>query len=107
MDLWYWPFQATSDTEIKARLQGVKAVIWTFQVLFRCSFDKIILKQTDHLSKTLQDPSISAAQGQEMVHLVIETLSKDRCDEKLELFWSNLMNKKPVLIVADTKLPLK
>ena len=107
MGLWYWPRQATSDTEIKVRLQGVKAVIWTFQVLFRCSFDKIILKQTDHLSKTLQNSSISAAEGQEMAHLVIETLTKDRSDEKLELFWPNLMNKKPVLNVADTKLPLK
>ena len=42
-----------------------------------------------------------------MAHVVIETLTKDRCDEKLELFWPNLMNKKPVLNVADTKLPLK
>ena len=46
------------------------------------------------LSKTLQNLSISAAQRKEIVHLVIETLSKDRCDEKFELFWSNLMNKK-------------
>ena len=45
-------------------------------------------------SKTLQNPSIPAAQGQGIAHLVIETLSKDRCDEKIELFWSNLMNKK-------------
>ena len=27
MGLWYWPRQATSDTEIKVRLQGVKTVI--------------------------------------------------------------------------------
>ena len=42
-----------------------------------------------------------------MAHLVIKTLTKDRSDEKLELFWPNLMNTKPVLNVADTKLPLK
>ena len=30
MDLWDLPLQATSDTEMKARLQGVKVVISTF-----------------------------------------------------------------------------
>ena len=42
----------------------------------------------------MQNLSISAAQGLEIDHLVIETLSKDRFDQKFELFWSNLMNKK-------------
>ena len=57
-----------------ARLQGVKAVMSTFQFLFSCSLGKMILKQADNLSKTLQNLSISAAQGQEIAHLVIETL---------------------------------
>ena len=74
MDLWDWSRQATSDTVIKSRLQGVKAVTSTFQFLFNFSHGKIILKQADHLSKTLQNPSISAAQGQEIAHLVIEML---------------------------------
>ena len=86
MDLWDWSLQATSETEMKSRLQGVKAVMSTFQFLFSCSLGKIILKKTDNSSKTLQYPSMSAAQGQEIAHLVIETLSKDRCDEKFELF---------------------
>ena len=92
---------------MKARLQGVNAVMSTFQFLFSCSLGKIILKQTDNLSKTLQNPSISPAQGQEIAHLVIETFSKDRCDEKFELFWSNLMNQKIKLDVADPRLPHK
>ena len=71
------------------------------------SFGKIILKQTDNLSKTLQNSSIPAAQGQEIAYLVIETLSKDRCNKNFELFWSSLMNKKTELDVADPKLPYK
>ena len=35
-------------------------------------------------------------------HLVIETLRKHRCDEKFELFWSNLMNKKAARFEAAT-----
>ena len=67
----------------------------------------MILKQKDNLSKTLKNLSISAAQGQEIAHLVIETLSKDIYNEKLDLFWCNLMNKKTELDVADPKLPRK
>ena len=86
MDLWDRSLQATSETEMKSRLQGVRGVMSTFQFLFSCSLGKIILKKTDNLSKTLQNPSMSAAQGQKIAHLVIETLSEDRCDEKFELF---------------------
>ena len=60
--------------------------MWTFQFLFSCSLGKKILKQTDNLSKTLQNLSISTAQGQEIAYLVIETLPKDRCNDKFELF---------------------
>ena len=66
----------------------------TFQFLSNYSFGKIILKQADNLSKTLQNQSISTGQGQEIAHLFIEMLWKDWFDEKFELFWSNLMNKK-------------
>ena len=59
---------------MKARLQNSKAVTSTLQLLFSCTLGKIILKLTDSLSKTLQNPSISAAPGQEKAHLVIETL---------------------------------
>ena len=63
MDLWDLYLQANSDTEMKGRLQGVKAAISTFQFLFIFSLGKRILKQADNLSKILQNPWISAAQG--------------------------------------------
>ena len=40
MDLWDWSLQATSDTEMKARLQGVKAVTSTSQFLLSCYVGK-------------------------------------------------------------------
>ena len=107
MDLWDLYLQANSDTEMKGRLQGVKAAISTFQFLFSCSLGKRILKQADNLSKTLQNPWISAAQGHWTFHLVTETMWKERCHEKFELFWSDLKNKKIELDIADPKLPLK
>ena len=59
---------------------------------------------TGNLSKPLQNLSISAVQGQEIAHLVIETLSKKRCNEKFRLLWFNLMNKETELDVPDPKL---
>ena len=44
----------------------------TFQFLFSCSLSKIILRPADNLNKTLQNLSISVAQGQEIAYLVIE-----------------------------------
>ena len=35
MNLWDWSLQATSDTKMKVRLQGVKAVMSTFEFLFK------------------------------------------------------------------------
>ena len=52
MNLWGWSLQATSDTKMKAWLQGVKAVMPTLQFLLNCPLGKIILKQTHNLSKT-------------------------------------------------------
>ena len=70
--------------------------------MFSCSLGEIILKkQANNLSKTLQNSLISAAQGQEIAHVVIEMLWKDRCDETYGLFWSNLINKKSEVDVAS------
>ena len=52
MNLWGWSLQATSDTKMKAWLQGVKAVMLTLQFLLNSPLGNIILKQTHNLSKT-------------------------------------------------------
>ena len=41
----------------------MKAKVPNFQFLFSCLLGKIILKETDNLNKTLQNATISAAQG--------------------------------------------
>ena len=88
MDLWDWSLQKAGHNVL------IKAVMSTFHFLFNYFLGKIILKQADNLSKTLKSQSVSAAQGWETAHLLIKMLWKDWCDEKFELFWSSLMNKK-------------
>ena len=62
---------------MKARVGGVKTGMPKFDFFFSCSLGERILKQTDSLSKTLQNSTIFAAQGQAIVSDVITVLSKD------------------------------
>ena len=51
----------TTDSENRARITGVKAQIEKFPFLFCLCLGECILRHTDNLSKTLQSPSLSAA----------------------------------------------
>ena len=57
MNLWDWSLQANSDAEMA-----------TSQFLLSLFLGKVILKQTDKLSKNLQNATTSAAQGQHLTH---------------------------------------
>ena len=55
MDLWDLSLEATSDTEMKVRLQGVKTVVSTFQFLFKESY-VILYYQSSNDSFYYDDP---------------------------------------------------
>ena len=87
MDLWNWSLGELTDTEMKARIQGAKAHMQTFSFFFCCS---LALKQTDNLSRTLQSPSVSAAQGHSITQSVVKSLEKFRNEESFAIFWQLL-----------------
>ena len=60
----------TSDSENCARITGVKAQMEKFDFLFGLCLGDCILHHTDNLSKTLQSPSLSAADSQQLVQLI-------------------------------------
>ncbi|KAJ8028305.1 Zinc finger MYM-type protein 1 [Holothuria leucospilota] len=107
MQLWSWSLDHIQDTEMKARINGVKSVMPTFKFLFGASLGAMILRQTDNLSRTLQDPKLSAAEGQSVAKDVVKTLRKDRRDESFEFFWEQVLQRKETLGVEDPKLPRK
>ena len=55
MNLWGWSIDTLHDTELKARIRGVQANMPTFDVVYGCSLRILLLKQTDDLSRALQD----------------------------------------------------
>ena len=107
MNLWDWSIDTLHDTEMKARICGVQANMPTFDFVYGCCLGIMLLKQTDNLSRTLQDPKMSAAEGNAIAQDVIKTLSKDRDDSAHDLFWERVCKRKDELNVSDPKLPRK
>ena len=89
IDLWDWSLTILADTEMKARIRGVQAMMTSFDFFFGCSLRERLLKQTDNLSSALQSASMSAAQGSILAHDVTKTLLKERNDSSFELFWEH------------------
>ena len=66
------------DSDLRARLHGVQAQMQTFEFLFGVSLGSLILRHSDNLSKALQNESMSAAEGQELVKLTLDVLQSLR-----------------------------
>ena len=106
-DLWDW---SLPDTEMKARIRGVQAMMTSFDFFFGCSLGERLLKQIDNLNSPLQSASMSAAgsaaQGSILAHDVTKTLLKGRNDSSFELFWELILKRKENFKhVSDPKLP--
>jgi hypothetical protein len=64
--------------------------------------------ETDNLSKTLQDPQLSAAEGRAVAAKVLESLRKDRNEDGFAMFWQVLMRRKQNFpAIADPLLARK
>ena len=107
MELWGWSLQNVQDTEMKARIRGVRVVMKTFDFIFSCSLGESILRQTDNLSKTLQHSFISAAQAQELAMMVVKTLEKDRKEGSFDLFWELVLKRSSKLETSEPTIPRK
>ena len=104
MELWDWSLQNVKDPEMKGRIIGARSNMRNFNFLFGSLLGKIILKQTDNLSKTLQNPDLSAAEGQEIAEDVVMTLEKDRNENSFNLFWDRVEQRRKQLSVSPPKL---
>ena len=78
------------DTEIWARIIGVKAQMESFQYFFGLNLCATLLIQTDNLSKTLQKTQLSSVEGQYCANLVIRAITSMRSDEIFDLYFMNV-----------------
>jgi len=82
--LWEEALETTSDTDMKARIQGVDSQMAMFGFFFGLVLSEKILRHTDALSKTLQKPEISSAEGQEIARLTVKTLQSIRTESAFD-----------------------
>ena len=88
--LWVEALAATSDTDMKARIQGITSQMDTFRFLFGLLLSELILRHTDKLSKTMQNPELSSVEGHEIAMLTMATLQDVRSDRDFNLFWEKV-----------------
>lgn len=105
LQTWEEAVTIVRDTETKARIQGVEAQMKTFEYVFGCMLGELILRHSDNLSSTLQHKSISAAEGQRVASMTIQTFRSIRNDESYDLFWKRVDLKVKSLGVSEPQLP--
>ena len=89
-DFWDEARDITTDAESCAYINGVKAQMERLDFLFGLCLGECVMRHTDNLSKTLQSPSLSAADSQVLARLTCTTLERIRNDESFSLLWCNV-----------------
>ena len=75
--LWESSLLGTSNTEMKARIYGIRSQMQTFRFLFGIFLSQMILQHTDRLSSTLQQSELSSVEGHEVAMLDCSNTSRD------------------------------
>ena len=88
--LWEWSLEEYTDTETKARVQGVSSQMEKFDFFFGLSLGARILKHADALSTTLQMKDLSAYETQEIADMTVKTLDSIWNDDSFHLFWQRV-----------------
>ena len=97
---------ARGDMENTARIQGIAAVMETFDFLFGVILGDVVLHIVDNLSRTLQHKDLSASEGQMAARLTVDTLSSLQSDEaKFESLWRDAIDEASKLEVNEPTLP--
>ena len=91
------------DTESKARINRVCSQMKTFDFMFGAVLGEMILRHSDNLSHTLQKRTTSAAEGQVIAKMVIDTIAELRTE--FDLFWEKVMKKAEPVDVEEPHLP--
>ena len=103
--LWDECLETRLDTEVKARVIGVKSQMKTFCYYFGVCLGECVLRHADNLSRALQSSSMSAAGGQKVAVLTVKTPESIRSAENFDLFWKLLLLKSSSLDISEPELP--
>ena len=96
-----------SNTEMKARILGVRSQMQSFNFLFCIVFSEMVLRHTDKLSQTLQQPKLSSVEGHDIAMLTVKTLEGLQTENDFELFWQKIEKLRILFNIDEPLLPRK
>lgn len=79
----------------------------TFQFFFSLQLAEMILRHTNNLSKTLQNPKLSSTQGYEIAMLTVKTLQSICTESNFNRFWKKVEIGRLSLHIKHPCLPRK
>lgn len=94
-------YRTISDSDMRARLNGIQVIMGKFDFLFGLSLNALLLGKVDNLSKSLQDPSTSAAEGQGLMTKCVNKLKDLRNDTEFEQWFRSVRNEAKTLKLSD------
>ena len=113
-ELWKRCLKACKDTETKARIIGVQTQMNKFNYFCGVKLAILLLRHSDNLSTTLQNPKLSASQAQSIARKTVVTLEKLRDDDYFLLFWKEVLTEsrqldidEPAYQLETTRMSLK
>ena len=95
------------DSECRTRIIGVQAQMNQFSFLFGLMLAERVLQHTDNLSKTLQNPKLTAIEGEKIAQLTRSTLLLMRTDENYDLFWARVLKLRDEFAAGEPTMPRK
>ena len=104
-DTWYVAIEESKDSEMRAHIGGVARQMDSFDFYFGIELGRKVLCMADNLSRTLQEPTISANEGQGVMKMTLEALKCIRSDEAFSLFWKLVEQKRQQLDVDEPRQP--
>ena len=92
---------------MRSRINRMHSKMEEFDFIFSFMLGTNIMTQTDNLSRTLQQPALSAAEGQQLAKVTLKVLQSQRSDDVFNTFWEQVLKKADEYNVGEPTLPRK
>ena len=102
-ETWALVKQASSDSEMRARIGGVANQMESLDFLFGVELGRKVLNMADNLSKALQGATVSASEGHTLMKMTITALASIRTYDSIS-FWKLVDLRRQEYGVDDAKL---
>lgn len=103
--LWDESLEFVKEAEMRSRIIGVSTCMKSFDFFFGVLLGELLFRHSDNLSRTLQATHMSAAEGQKVAAMTLQTLQSVRSEENFKLFWAKALKIGGDLGVGDPVLP--